>query len=443
LATHDGLAIASFEVETEFSGCIDLDFVAHEFRDLDQSPLFRFLKNCNFTTDSPSVLASSRINDESIGMPADVISLLQHLIQIPSVNPENSPGTDLTGEAEIAKFLSGWLEGLGAEVTLEEIRPGRPNLIARFAPMDGRPRVLFGPHLDTVGVGGMIIDPFSGDVRDGRIWGRGASDTKGPMAAMLWALRQTRDLQKSAPVAFDFVAFMGEESNQWGSKDFAKNHSQEYTFALVGEPTSMETVHVTKGSLWTTLRASGKAAHSSQPQRGENAVMKLARALDTLEHHLGAKLASFTHPVLGPSTMNVGVFNGGSRPNIVPDQANAVIDIRITPALAESGGALKLLADTIADFALPVEIVNPHENPPMETPADHPVIKALLASGSKLAGAPWFSDAAHLSDGGIPSICIGPGSIDQAHTVDEFISINDLEYGATFFEKFIRNFATN
>jgi acetylornithine deacetylase/succinyl-diaminopimelate desuccinylase-like protein len=376
-------------------------------------------------------------------MPADVVSLLQHLVRIPSVNPENTPGTDLTGEAEMAKFLSGWLEALGAEVTLEEIRPGRPNLIARFAPMDGRPRVLFGPHLDTVGVGGMTIDPFGGDIRDGRLWGRGASDTKGPMAAMLWALRQTRDLQKSSPVAFDFVAFMGEESNQWGSKDFAKNHNQEYTFALVGEPTSMEVVHVTKGSLWTTLRATGKAAHSSQPQKGENAVMKLARALDTLDHHLGTKLATFTHPVLGTSTMNVGVFNGGSRPNIVPDLANAVIDIRITPSLAESGGALKLLADTIADFDLPVEIVNPHENPPMETPADHPVIKALLATGSNLAGAPWFSDAAHLSHGGIPSICIGPGSIDQAHTVDEFISIDDLEKGAAFFEKFIRDFATN
>lgn len=375
-------------------------------------------------------------------MPADVVSLLQHLVRIPSVNPENTPGTDLTGEAEIAKFLTGWLEGLGADVSLEEIRPNRPNLIARFAPLDGRPRVLFGPHLDTVGVGGMTIEPFGADIRDDRLWGRGASDTKGPMAAMLWALRQTRNLQKTSPIAFDFVAFMGEESNQWGSKDFAKNHGHEYTFALVGEPTSMETVHVTKGSLWTTLRATGKAAHSSQPQKGENAVMKLARALDTLEHHLGTKLSTFTHPVLGPSTMNVGVFNGGSRPNIVPDLANAVIDIRITPSLAQQGGALKLLADTIADFDLPVEIVNPHENPPMETPEDHPIIKALVSSGSKLAGAPWFSDAAHLSEGGIPSICIGPGSIDQAHTVDEFISIDSLQQGAGFFEKFIRELAT-
>jgi len=375
-------------------------------------------------------------------MPADVVSLLQHLVRIPSVNPENAPGTELTGEAEIANFLAGWLEGLGATVTQEEIRPGRPNLIARFAPMDGRPRILLGPHLDTVGVGGMTIEPFGGVLRDGRIWGRGASDTKGPMAAMLWALRQTRELQKTSPVAIDFVAFMGEESNQWGSKDFAKNHGHEYTFALVGEPTSMEVVHVTKGSLWTTLKATGKAAHSSQPHRGENAILKLIRAIDTLDHHLGTKLASFDHPVLGHSTLNVGVIQGGSRPNIVPDAATAVIDIRITPSLAAEGGALKLLQDTLSSFDLPIEIVNPHENPPMETDADHPVIKALLENGSKLAGAPWFSDAAHLSDGGIPSICIGPGSIDQAHTIDEFIDISALEAGSAFFEKFIRRIAT-
>lgn len=372
-------------------------------------------------------------------MSQNVVSLLQQLIRIPSVNPDNAPGTEQIGEEKLANFLSGWLESIGADVSLEEIQPGRPNLIARFAPLDGRPRILLGPHLDTVGVGGMTIDPFGGETRDGKIWGRGASDTKGPMAAMLWALHEHRDALADLPVAVDFVAFMAEESGQWGSKDFAKRHGKDYSFALVGEPTSMQVVHVTKGSLWATLRATGKAAHSSQPERGENAILKLARALDQLDHHLGKQLATFTHPVLGRSTMNVGLIRGGARPNIVPDLAEAEIDIRITPALAAAGGALKLLTETIAFHELPVEIVNPHENQPMETAADHPMIQALLATdgGTRLAGAPWFSDAAHLSSGGIPSICIGPGSIDQAHTVDEFIDIAALEQGAAFFQAFI------
>ncbi len=372
-------------------------------------------------------------------MSQDVVSLLQQLVRIPSVNPDNAPGTEQTGEETIAMFLAGWLESIGAEVTLEEIKPGRPNLIARFAPRDGRPRILLGPHLDTVGVSGMIIEPFGGMIRDDKVWGRGASDTKGPMAAMLWALHDHREALADLPIAVDFVAFMGEESGQWGSKDFVKRHGGDYTFALVGEPTSMQVVHVTKGSLWATLRATGKAAHSSQPERGENAILKLTRALDQLDHHLGSNLATYTHPVLGRSTMNVGMIRGGSRPNIVPDFAEAEIDIRITPTLAAAGGALKLLQETIEFHDLAITIIHPHENPPMETAADHPMIQALLTAGSTtgLAGAPWFSDAAHLSKGGIPSICIGPGSIDQAHTMDEFIEISALQAGAEFLSEFI------
>ena len=378
-----------------------------------------------------------------MGMSQDVVTLLQQLVRIPSVNPDNAPGTDLTGEERIATFLAGWLESIGAEVVLEEIFPGRPNLIARFAPLDGRPRILLGPHLDTVGVGGMTIAPFSGEIREGKVWGRGASDTKGPMAAMLWALHENQEILADLPIAVDFVAFMGEESCQWGSKDFVKRHGKDYQFALVGEPTSLQVVHVTKGSLWATLRATGKAAHSSQPERGENAILKMARALDCLDHHLGGKLATFVHPVLGHATMNVGMISGGSRPNIVPDLAEAIIDIRITPALSAQGGALKLLAETIEFHDLPIEIIQPHENPPMETAADHPMILKLLeiTATTRLAGAPWFSDAAHLSHGGVPSVCIGPGSIDQAHTVDEFITLTDLQEGAGFFSSFVRSLA--
>lgn len=366
-----------------------------------------------------------------------VSGLLRQLVRIPSVNPDNAPGTPDTGEEALALFLRDWLEGSGARVVLEEVRPGRPNLIARFAPRDGRPRVLLGPHLDTVGVGGMTIDPFGGEVRDGRLWGRGASDTKGPMAAMLWALRENRARLADLPVAVDFAAFMGEESGQWGSKDFVRRHGSDYGFAIVGEPTSMEVVHVTKGSLWATLRATGRAVHSSMPERGENAVLKLARALIVIERVLGGRLAGFTHPVLGPSTCNIGVVRGGSRPNIVPDLAEAELDIRITPSLAAAGGALALLREVILEEGLPVEIVDPHENPPMETSLADPHLGGLLGQGLPPAGAPWFSDAAHLSQGGIPSVCLGPGSIDQAHTADEWIDLRALEEGAGFFTRWI------
>lgn len=370
-------------------------------------------------------------------MPATVTELLQQLVRIPSVNPDNAPGTEATGEAAIAEFLAGHLTCLGASVTLEEIKPGRPNLIARFAPLDGRPRILLGPHLDTVGVAGMTIPPFEAAIRDGRIHGRGTSDTKGPMAAMLWGLQQNRHALADAAVAVDFVAFMGEESGQWGSKEFAAKYASDYQFAVVGEPTSLDIVHTTKGSLWATLIARGRAVHSSMPERGDNAILKLARALDQLDARFQQRAGSYPHPVLGLPTLNVGTIAGGSRPNIVPDYAAAELDIRITPALHAAGGALVLLSEILSD--LQVEIFNPHENPPMETPSDHPGILWLqrTRAASRTVGAPWFSDAAHLAAAGLPSICLGPGSIEQAHTADEFISLTDLEDGADFFTRAI------
>jgi acetylornithine deacetylase/succinyl-diaminopimelate desuccinylase-like protein len=358
------------------------------------------------------------------------IMLLQELIKIPSVNPSHaSPDqADIAGEQRMADFLKIWLEGIGAEVTLEEIEPGRPNLIARFAPLDGRPRILLGPHLDTVGIDNMTIPPFSGEIADGKIWGRGASDTKGPMAAMLMGLKNNQAILRDLPVAVDFVAFMGEEASQYGSKHFAEHHAAEYAFAIVGEPTSMQVVHITKGSV-----------HSSQPEKGDNAILKLSRALIALQETLAPKLASYDHEILGHSTMNIGVISGGLAANIVPNLASAQIDIRQTPSLYYAGGALQLLRETIAELRLPIDVTYAHENPPMETDPENPYIQKLLATapGTKLAGAPWFSDAAHLSAAGLPSICIGPGSIAQAHTKDEFIEIEKLLEGEKFFTDFI------
>lgn len=297
---------------------------------------------------------------------------------------------------------------------------------------------MFGPHSDTVGVEGMTIDPFGAEIRDGRLWGRGACDTKGPMSAMLWAMISERNRLAKLPIAMDFVAFMGEESGQWGSKQFARQHGDEYEFAFVGEPTSMEVVYANKGSLWATLVAEGKAAHSSMPELGENAVIKLARGLCELETHLIPELRGFSHPVLGASTMNVGVVRGGSRPNIVPDRAEAEIDIRIAPSLMEAGGAEALLRGMLEKHAPGLGLTHVHENPPMETPVDHPMVRRLMDAGATgCTGAPWFSDAAHLAAGGIPSVCIGPGSIHQAHTANEFIQIADLEASVAVFRRLI------
>jgi len=260
------------------------------------------------------------------------------------------------------------------------------------------------------------------------------------MAAMITSLLENIDLLAKLPVAVDFVAFMGEESSQQGSRHFAEHHGHEYEFAIAGEPTSLNIVNMTKGCSWLTVAAKGKAAHSSQPERGENAIMILARSLDMMNRKLSNRLASYTHPVLGHSTLNVGTFKGGTRPNIVPDAAEAQVDVRVTPSLEKVGGAREVTEAFLEEMQLPVRITVSHENPPMETAEKNVYVQKLLGAweGSRCVGAPWFSDAAHLSKVGIPSVCAGPGSIDQAHTKDEFILVKELEEGVEFFSAFIR-----
>lgn len=368
-----------------------------------------------------------------------VTELLQSLVRIPSVNPEGDPGVSPGGEKRVAACVAEFLEPLGFSILLEEVLPGRPNLIARAPGPENRPRILLGPHLDTVGVVGMTIEPFSGDLAEGKIHGRGTSDTKGPTAAMLWGLRENAARLAELPVAVDFVGFMGEESSQPGSRHFAKHHASEYEFAIVGEPTSLQAVYCTKGCLWATLTATGKATHASQPHLGENAILKLNRELARLDEDFRSQIAQATHPILGFSTLNIGTISGGTRPNIVPARASAVIDIRTVPAFVAERSA----AEQLQEYVRNVEVSEIAESPPMEMTPDHPWLARLRKAQPDLtlAGAPWFSDAAHLSAGGLPSICLGPGSIDQAHTADEFITVADLEAGTAWFAKLIAGLA--
>ncbi len=373
--------------------------------------------------------------------PSNVVELTQALVRIPSVNPDGDPGTDSTGEAECASYVADFLRQCGAEAVLEEVLPGRPNVIGRF-PTDapGKPKIVFGPHTDTVGVGGMVIDPFGGEARQGRVWGRGASDTKGPMASMLWALKEMGSELASLPVEVHFAGFMSEESSQHGSRQFAEHHP-DYAFALVGEPTSLKTVIKHKGCLWVDVITTGVAAHGATPERGDNAIVKMARLIEALDTEFRSILAiqGGTDELLGHSTLNLGMIQGGTRSNIVADSCKLRLDIRVTPALHQRGGALPLLQTFIAarDAAAKLEVASAAM--PLDTPASQPFVQKLVAAGASITGAPWFCDAAYLADKGIPSIAIGPGSIAQAHTKDEWISVSDLEAGVAFFKTFLRS----
>lgn len=374
--------------------------------------------------------------------PGSPSALLQELIRIPSVNPDCAPGQGASGEMACAVRVGELLRACGAEVTLEEVLPGRPNVIGRFPGGKKNRGILLAPHLDTVSVQGMSIDPFGGEIRDGKIFGRGASDTKGTMAAMLWALFQMGEnlSRLSSPVTF--VGLMGEEADQPGSKHFAAHHGADYEFAVVGEPTSLETVHAHKGCVWLEISAAGRACHGSTPERGENAIRKLLPVLEELLTSLEAQLPAYRDSVLGSPTVSLGMIQGGSSPNIVAAECRATLDFRETPALHEAGGSRRLVEDFLASRGLSqsISVSVLGDSCPLLTDPGTDGILRLQSIGSTLTTAPWFCDAGRLAEGGIPSVACGPGSIAQAHTKDEFLSIQDLEDGAVFYQRFLETY---
>ncbi|HYF35939.1 MAG TPA: M20/M25/M40 family metallo-hydrolase, partial [Prosthecobacter sp.] len=289
-------------------------------------------------------------------------------------------------------------------------------------------------------VGGMTIDPFGGEVRDGRVWGRGASDTKGSMASMLWALHEARELIPTLPVEVHFAGFMSEESAQLGSQHFAAEHGP-YDFALIGEPTSLKTVFKHKGCLWADVHTTGLAVHGATPERGVNAIVKMAKLVQALDTDFRKVLVEQggTDEWLGVSTINLGMIHGGTRTNIVADSCTLRVDMRTTSGLLRAGGPLKILTEFVQAID-PEAVISPlPETWPLDTDPRNPFVQALIATGAELTGAPWFCDAAFLAAAGTPSVAIGPGSIAQAHTKDEFIAVADLEAGAEFFVRFLKS----
>ena len=366
--------------------------------------------------------------------PASVAELAQDLVRIPSVNPDGDPGTDQTGEEACAAFLRDFLHSLGAEVRLEEVLPGRPNVVARFTATGGKPRLLFAPHTDTVSVAGMTVDPFGGEIRDGRLYGRGATDTKGPMASMLWALRECRDVLPLLSHEIWFAGLMGEEAGQDGAKALADKET--FDFVVVGEPTGLDVVFKHKVDVTARIIATGRSAHSSCPERGENAITKLASGLLSLQEALTDHFKKIHDPVLGHPTFSIGTIRGGTKFNIVPDHAEAVVDLRLLPSQWKDREAAEVF-DIMREACPGLRVERIAGSQALDTDPAHPLVGKLAAVGGKPAGAAWFCDAAVFSSRGIPAVAIGPGSIAQAHTEDEFIEIADLERGVEFFKKFL------
>jgi acetylornithine deacetylase/succinyl-diaminopimelate desuccinylase-like protein len=371
----------------------------------------------------------------------EIEKLACELIALPSVNPAFLPENDAdAGEARAADFLAVTAAKAGLDVDLQEVFPGRCNVLARLAPAGRiKQRILLAPHTDTVAA--FSRDQFAPKLRHGRIYGRGACDTKGPTASMLGALMVlARNHARPAATEIVFAGLIDEENAQAGSRALAASGFKA-DLAIVGEPTRLRVVTAHKGSLWLRLETRGKAAHGACPHLGRNAVHEMAQVVDLLETDYARQLKRRRHPLLGCATVNVGWIRGGSQPNIVPALCEASIDRRTLPGETEASVRAELAA-LFRQHKLRVFVRDekPSACHPMETGAELPLVrKFLLAARQKApAGVNYFCDASVLARAGIPSLVFGPGDIAQAHTADEWIGLKSLQTATAFLLKFFR-----
>lgn len=371
-----------------------------------------------------------------------VEKLLRELTALPSVNPAFLPeGHPRAGERRVAEFLAATAAQGGLDVELKEALPGRPNLLATLSPSAAkRHRLLLAPHLDTVNG---TDDQFEPRIRAGRLYARGACDTKGSIAAMMTALLNVAaSAQRPKQTEIIFAGLIDEEIGHSGASALVKQ-GWKADLAIIGEPTRLQLVTAHKGALWLELRTRGKAAHGSCPERGRNAVHEMAKIVDVLETDYAAQLKkSRAHPLLGRGTINVGAIRGGTQPNIVPASCVASLDRRTIPGetLRSVRAEIQALLRARGLRAEIVETQSLHCGP-METDPKLPLVRKLLAltGQKKPAGVTFFCDGAVLAGGGTPSVVFGPGDIAQAHTADEWIDLSSLDTAVRLLTRFLQD----
>lgn len=402
-------------------------------------------------------------------VPLDPVETLQRLIQTPSVNPmgREVSGPEF-GESRMSDLLAGICEKHGWPYFRQPVHPGRENLVAVIEgdppASQGGEVLLWDVHQDTVATEGMTVTPFGGEVRDGRVYGRGACDVKGPMAAMLAALSRVTEIRPAKLPTIVLACTANEECGFTGASALATlwqgasrapgmgiEAVDEAVFrrlphaAIVAEPTDFNVIVAHNGVVRWRCHTLGRAAHTSRPDLGVNAIYAMAQIVRGIEafHQLELRVHGETHPLCGRPSVCVSTIHGGIGVNTVPDRATIEIDRRLSPAeqpdaaYAQLIGFLQQQADIGACHVK-------HEPPFMQSRGlsdrdNRHIAQRLIALATKhgvrseVRGAPYGTDAAAVAAAGVPTVVFGPGSIDQAHTADEFIGIDELALGTEIF----------
>jgi len=287
--------------------------------------------------------------------------------------------------------------------------------------------------MDTVPAEHMEIEPFTPEVKDGRLYGRGSCDTKAALAAMLVALK--RRLDAGGPeVSVVLAGTMDEEFRFRGVRRLVESGIRA-TGGMVGEPTGLDIVVAHKGVVRWKVRTRGRSTHSSQPEEGVNAIYRMAPVLSVLERYATQELRGAPHPLLGGPTLSVGLIEGGQTVNTVPDFCEIQIDRRTLPGedAEEVMADVRSYLDAAAEIDFDLEIEPPFlVDRAMELDEDDPIVRRVgevcerTLGASRIRGVPYGTDASKLTPAGIPSLVFGPGHIVRAHSAVEYVEIEEL-----------------
>lgn len=355
----------------------------------------------------------------------DIVELLQQLVEIDSVNPSLVAGA--AGEDQIASHVSRWATRAGLDVERLEATPGRPSVLVRGGRRgEGRTLLLCG-HLDTVGVGGMTA-PHTPRIDGDRLYGRGAYDMKGGLAAALVACR---DASRAGIAGEVVVAAVADEEHASIGVQEALRHVHADA-AIVTEPTELVVATAHKGFVWMEIDVVGRAAHGSRPHLGIDAILKTGPVLVALDA-LNDVLRASAHPSLGPGTLHASLISGGLEESTIPDRCTVVIERRTLPGESvddvERDVAELLDRCRAADPELDVRSRTLLARDPFETVAGEGIVETVAKAASEHLGAPaeiggvsYWADSAFLSAAGIQTVLFGPDG-DGAHAEVEWVSL--------------------
>ena len=358
------------------------------------------------------------------------IKLLRELVAVNSVNPTLVRGAP--GEREIADLIAAEMRRGGLDVSIEMVTHGRPNVVGVLEGRSAGRTLLFCGHTDTVGVTGMI-DPFTPVERDGRLYGRGAQDMKGGVAAMIaaaTAIAETGDLASGRLVV---ACVVDEEHSSIGADALVKSWRADA--AVVTEPTELEIAVGHKGFSWVDIAVEGKAAHGSRPADGQDAILRLGRVLMRLEALDRALQAKPPHPLVGTGSLHASIVEGGHELSSYPDRATLQMERRTLPGETQSIALheVQAILDALAheDSTFRGTATARFSRPGYEIAADSGVPEILAVALThcggqpRITGASFWTDAAVLGHAGIPSVLFGPGGA-GLHSTEEYVNIADV-----------------